>query len=135
VLNLLIHIFLSKTRILPFSGDLCTLLNGHFQRWPQNDSKKSKNDRHLLREKRAQKCRFWVEKVEISNELLKMHTKGQNKLTKKSKQKFSFLVKKSSLLGKIEKCRSWPPFCKSRFWRFFEGSSSAVCCPIELKIL
>ena len=93
MLNLLIHIFLSKTRILPFSGDLCTLLNGHFHEWPQNDSKKSKNDRHLLREKRAQKCRFWVEKVEISNELLKMHTKGQNKLTKKSKQKFSFLVK------------------------------------------
>ena len=135
VLNRLIHIFLSKTRICSASGDLCTLSNGHFQRWPQNDSKISKNDRHLLREKCPQKCRFLIEKVEISNKLLKMHTDGQNKLTKKSKQNWPILAPKSPLFGRISKFDFLANFWKSQKWPFWRGSSSAVCCRIELKIL
>ena len=68
-------------------------------------------------------------------QIAEMHTEGQNKLTKKSKQKFWIFAQNSSLSGRNEKCHFLAKFWKGRFWRFFEGSSSAVCCWIELKIL
>ena len=35
----------------------------------------------------------------------------------------------------MAKCRSRPIFWKSRFWPISRCSTSAVCCPIELKIM
>ena len=78
---------------------------------------------------------FGSKKLKFQKNCWKCTQRGKISWLRNLSKNFRFLSKNRLSGHKSKKCRSWPPFWKSRFRRFSYGRSSAVWCPIKLKIL
>ena len=131
VLNLLIHIFLSKTDILNAIRRFDFRTFWEICKIAPN---RAKNDWYLLREKSPQKCRFGSKKLKEKTNCSKFTEMVKMSWLRHLCEIFRFWSKNRHFWALFVFCRFFKIFEKSRFWRFGEGSTSAVWSPFELKI-
>ena len=130
VLNRLSHVFLSKTRICGFSGDLCTLLYEQFWKWPKSDRQIAKNHRHLLGKKVLKSANFGSKKLKFQTNCWKCTQRVKISWLRNLSKNFRFLSKNCPFWAKLKNVTFWPFFEKVDFGDF--PKSPAPPCAVRL---